>query len=754
MIRLLPVAAVYVVANLFQLRYSGESVEDIATWRSIIMIFLAKIVHPTKMQHFRGIGLLSVMSKWYMQCLFVLAVRKPKPAFFHNICIYAYEQCLGTNHITVVLQLLLSRGWEWQNRCPVFIFNGDILAAFDNMRPDAVVAGLRAGGLHPRVIAAMLAETVNLSCYPEFDGIGLDKPVSFNKCAKQGGVESSFEWNQLMFNCLVVLDPLWKASGYGINLDGRLWTHAVWADNVWLFANSAEHLTLMIRRLTDVFNSWCLNWKLDSLCYMVSSADAEHGDLQVLCNDVIYAIPRVDSMPVLGCLFDRKGDTTVALNHRIAKAEKAYWADKIAMKSKSLALHLRLRRYSERVVPRVLHGCGSWAWSRGVCQQLAVWENKILRWIVGFARQTDECWLKWFRRTTKNAKRLYSKYGFTSLTTRVLREIHRTAGMLRQPDAERFHGSNSTVILLSEAIQWRDTWWWHQQQCVMTGSGSGEWRHASNFGTRGKVWDGPFVSYYGHEWHREARKDTWASTFEEFAKRAYCDVQSIFPESKVRCDAVQHGPSDKPPREVVDVPVTWRLQLPNTPATAVEFLGDSELVIGWVNGIALPRARNYSVRCEQIVNTVAREWQTGSIATREAVADWFRHVYREFNCRADSLANMAMDNHASEVHCCAPLASKPVYVRAWFDGGKRRESNLCACGWHVEGAWGTDASSEPSWRQLAHGSILLHPESTVVDAELQGLEQLVAAVVAIIRDGHICFDNYRVCVDPQQYRVV
>ena len=78
---------------------------------------------------------------------------------------------------------------------------------------------------------------------------------------------------------------------------------------------------------------------------------------------------------------------------------------------------------------------------------------------------------------------------------------------------------------------------------------------------------------------------------------------------------------------------------------------------------------------------------------------------------------MAMDNHASVVHCCAPLASKPVYVRAWFDGGKRRESNLCACGWHVEGAWGMDASNEPSWRQLAHGSILLHPESTVVDAE-------------------------------------
>ena len=63
MIRLLPVSAVYVVANLFEKRYSGEVVEDITTWRSIIIVFLAKVVHPTKMQQFRGIALLSVMSK-------------------------------------------------------------------------------------------------------------------------------------------------------------------------------------------------------------------------------------------------------------------------------------------------------------------------------------------------------------------------------------------------------------------------------------------------------------------------------------------------------------------------------------------------------------------------------------------------------------------------------------------------------------------------------------------------------------------
>ena len=252
------------------------------------------------------------------------------------------------------------------------------------------------------------------------------------------------------------------------------------------------------------------------------------------------------------------------------------------------------------------------------------------------------------------------------------------------------------------------------------------------------------MSYYGHEWHREAKKETWASTFEEFAKHAYRYVQSTFPEAGARCDGLRQGPSGKQQREMVDVPVAWRLQLQNSPATAVEILGVSEIDISWVNGTALPRARNYSARCELVANTLARAWQAGDIATRAANADWFRHVYREFNSSADSLANKAMDNNASEVHCCDPLSSRPACVRAWFDGGKRRETNSCACGWHVEGAWLADGTNEPTWRRLASGSVLLQSESTVVDAELHGLEQAVAAVVAIIRDGHITFDNNRV----------
>ena len=222
MIRVLPVTAVYIVADIFAKRYAGEVIEQVECWKTVIMIFLQKVASPTRMKHFRGISLLSVMSKWYMQCLYILARACPRPKAWNFVCIYSYECCLSTSHVTAALQLLLCRGWEWQLQSPVYVFNGDVQAAFDNMRPNVVVKALQAAQLHPRIIAAMMTETTGASCWPEFDGISLEEPVSFNKCAKQGGVESAYAWNCVMFKVLAELVPLWRESGFGLNLNGNM----------------------------------------------------------------------------------------------------------------------------------------------------------------------------------------------------------------------------------------------------------------------------------------------------------------------------------------------------------------------------------------------------------------------------------------------------------------------------------------------------------------------------------------------------
>ena len=80
MLMLLPINAVCLISEIFAARYKGHDREvDAEAWRTVLRIFLPKVGHPTHLQHFRGISLLSMMSKWYMQCLYIMASACPKP---------------------------------------------------------------------------------------------------------------------------------------------------------------------------------------------------------------------------------------------------------------------------------------------------------------------------------------------------------------------------------------------------------------------------------------------------------------------------------------------------------------------------------------------------------------------------------------------------------------------------------------------------------------------------------------------------
>ena len=176
---------------------------------------------------------------------------------------------------------------------------------------------------------------------------------------------------------------------------------------------------------------------------------------------------------------------------------------------------------------------------------------------------------------------------------------------------------------------------------------------------------------------------------------------------------------------------------------AVEIMGDSELVIHWLNGVAYPKRLDYSVRVESIANKFSQLWQRGSLVMRTAEAEWARHVYRELNTRADGLANQAMDSNASDVWCLRAPFSRPSAMRGWFDGGRRDELHS-SCGWCLQAAW-TTGLEDDDWREIATGSVTLPPGTTVVDAELHGLEQVALAMFSVATYGRISFQQDRVC---------
>ena len=82
-------------------------------------------------------------------------------------------------------------------------------------------------------------------------------------------------WNIVIFMILDLVAPIWHESEYGIILNGRRYTHVVWADNVWLLAACPVQLLSMINSFTELLHDNVLEWKLDSLMYIDSQMQVD-----------------------------------------------------------------------------------------------------------------------------------------------------------------------------------------------------------------------------------------------------------------------------------------------------------------------------------------------------------------------------------------------------------------------------------------------------------------------------------------------
>ena len=139
---------------------------------------------------------------------------------------------------------------------------GDIAAAFDNARVCVVYDALRARRLPPALIAAVIDEFRNLQATPMLQGIDFEEAtVSWSKSIKQGGVEGPWCWNRIISWLISMLAPAWIQAGYGVVLsdnsdddDGfrqlhrpAMATHAMWSDNIFIFAKNKSEFTLMMQ---------------------------------------------------------------------------------------------------------------------------------------------------------------------------------------------------------------------------------------------------------------------------------------------------------------------------------------------------------------------------------------------------------------------------------------------------------------------------------------------------------------------------
>ena len=106
----------------------------------------------------------------------------------------------------------------------------------------------------------------------------------------------------------------------------------------------------------------------------------------------------VEEMEVLGALIQRNGTTGPSVDHRLAKANAATHVHHKILFGHGVPERKRFAEYAKRIVPMVLHACGSWAWDSNLWHRLHSWEGKLLARMMNSQpppedEQTLRCWV-------------------------------------------------------------------------------------------------------------------------------------------------------------------------------------------------------------------------------------------------------------------------------------------------------------------------------------------------------------------------
>jgi len=292
--RQLPFLAVCHVHELFWERAQFPlAVESSPYWKVVEFLGIPKTESPTCMEvrDLRWICKSAVTQKWYLRALRPNLRMQMHPSPVHS---YGFRKNTCASDVNGLVRelMFISRVWA----LPLITAVQDIRYAFDSMPHDLVGRSLKSQGASALQTGLHLRELTGLQAFIHLPNVGCTRNFDFQKGGKQGGVETPDQWKALLEFLFVPIVKKWNQLGMGFALPeeaekpGKLFNHAVWADNVILFASSTEMMQQMISDLNGALEchvslegSRYLGWKPDSSEFVVSGpSKAERSSLHVV----------------------------------------------------------------------------------------------------------------------------------------------------------------------------------------------------------------------------------------------------------------------------------------------------------------------------------------------------------------------------------------------------------------------------------------------------------------------------------------
>lgn len=739
-----------IINTLFVKRFQGSLVGEPESWRQLIIVFIAKCQAANEMVDFRGICLIDVFAKWYMQGIMMMLRKSVKHLPVHGwnrLMMLGFEPNHCTAQIITSLNVLLTKGAEWNGRYNVVIGAADVRAAFDNLSLQSVFDALKYWGFAPELIRALLEESLDLEASARFPGISPTPGFRFNRSVRQGGVESPWEWNAVMRHLLSLLVPSWEGRGFGIDVPYmRRLTHLVWADNLYFVGSSVQQVQSMMQEFTDKLVAAGMSWKAGSLKIMHATS-LEHPCEFVLnqrCETI--NVEAVETLEVLGAELSKTGSSITLLEHRLAQATSCFYALKDCFLCRDVPVQQKFMEFQRRVQPVALFAAEAVAWSQTCYNLILRWENMCLRRMCMFRHHPGKTFVENVRDTTHRARKWFHKRGHKSTATLLLERQHKLIGasfarlavdigskvadqepenLVAWPYPGDIKARKPSFSVVALSLLWKSQAWWTDEQAVMTvidATNVSGWRHTRP--GRQCLWERHFVKTFGEHWMRLAIKGQWKDRLSQLVHGAYDMLGMKTLEARYGCSRKKNTSAANPPRKKQRF-VQWEPQewitgdAGHRDPKRLELCGDSLVVVNWLNGVWPAKFTPYAKCIERIHLALHSLVHEHGVRPRLNTSDFCRHFYREHNERADQLAKQYCHSWS-----LMPYVSPANYIRACFDGS--RTETKASFGWVVYAAQDLSADLPYKWTEVAAKSWLLPADASITAAELEGASDLIA----------------------------
>ena len=360
-------------------------------WQKGIIIPIYKKGSKLECANYRGISLLCVLYKVYTRIL----LKRLKPYTEQELgeyqCGFRHNRST-TDHIHTVRQLM-EKYYEYDKTLyQLFV---DFRQAYDSVHRPSLWHIMAELNIPAKLISLIKTCYIGSSCTVR---IGRKETESFNI---HSGLRQGCMLSPLLFN-LVLEKAVRQSTNHpgGARLSNGQITHLAYADDVDVVAETVEEVNeffSVFQRTAEQIGLKCNEQKTEIL-KLSRNGNYTPGQEQVGS----LSVKKVDKFKYLGSIVSERNELDTEINERIAGGNRCYHALASVMKSRTISRRTKIRTYNIVIKPTVLYGCETWTLTKQREKRLEIFENNILRRILGPVYDEEEG--RWRRRHNREIR--------------------------------------------------------------------------------------------------------------------------------------------------------------------------------------------------------------------------------------------------------------------------------------------------------------------------------------------------------------